>query len=85
MQSPSYNVLISHAIQQKPQNLNILNELLSKSEKILEYDNKRSPNNVFQHNSCLHIYKGNLYNSKSCGANDVMIKKMKKISKKNWK
>tara|TARA_R110000823_G_scaffold11973_9_gene40320 strand:- start:897 stop:2609 length:1713 start_codon:yes stop_codon:yes gene_type:complete len=77
--SPSYNVLIRHAIQQKPKNLDILQKLLDKSIDSLEYDSKRSPNNIFLHNSCFHIYKGNLYNSKSCGANDLMIKKMKFI------
>lgn len=75
--SPGYNVLIRHAIQQKPKSLDVLQELLDKSVDSLEYDSKRSPNNVFIQNSCFHIYKGNLYNSKSCGANDMMIKKMK--------
>lgn len=75
--APSYNVLIRHAIQQKPKNLNILNKLLSKSEDTLEYDSKRSPNNVFIHNSCFHIYKGNLYILKSCVENDLMVRKMK--------
>lgn len=76
---PSYNVLIRHAIQQKPENLNILLRQLDKSIDSLEYDSKRSPNNIFIQNSCFHIYKGNLYNSKSCGANDMMIKKIKFI------
>ena len=75
--SPDYNVLISHAIQQKPKNLKILDELLQKSIDLLEYDSTRSPNNVMPNNSCFHIYKGNLYNSKSCGYNDLMVRKMK--------
>lgn len=74
---PEYHVLIRHAIQQKPQKLEVLNELLNKSIKKLEYDSKRSTNNVFYYNSCFHIYKGNLYNSKSCGSNDLMVRKMK--------
>ncbi|WP_157588870.1 hypothetical protein [Psychroserpens burtonensis] len=74
--SPDYNVLIRHALQQKPENLKTLNDLLDKSIEAVEYDNKRSPNNIFLHNSCFHIYKGNLYNSKSCGANDLMVQKM---------
>lgn len=76
---PNYNVLIRHAIQQKPKRLEVLNDLLTKSIKKYEYDSKRSPNNVFNYNSCFHIYKGNLYNSKSCGSNDLMVRKMKFI------
>lgn len=76
---PEYHVLIRHAIQQKPRKLEILNDLLTKSIKNYEYDSKRSTNNVFFNNSCFHIYKGNLYNSKSCGSNDLMVRKMKFI------
>lgn len=76
---PEYHVLIRHAIQQKPKKLEILNDLLNKSIKKLEYDSKRSSNNVFYNNSCFQIYKGNLYNSKSCGSNDLMVRKMKFI------
>ncbi len=76
---PDYHVLIRHAIQQKPKNLEILNNLLNKNIKKLEYDSKRSSNNVFNYNSCFHIYKGNLLNSKSCGSNDLMVRKMKLI------
>jgi len=75
--SPDYNVLIRHAIQQEPKNLAVLNELLQKSINALEYDSKRSPNNITPYNSCFHIYKGNLYNSKSCGNNDLMVRKIK--------
>ncbi|WP_395045371.1 hypothetical protein [Flavobacterium sp.] len=74
--SPNFYVLIRHAIQQKPKNLTKLNELLNKSIDDLEYDSKRSPNNIMDYNSCFHIYKGNLYNEKSCGSNDLMIKKI---------
>lgn len=74
--SPDYNVLIRHAFQQKPKNTIILNELLDKSIDVLEYDSKRSPNNIMDYNSCFHIYKGNLYNDKSCGNNDLMVKKI---------
>ena len=79
--SLEYHVLIRHAIQQKTNNLNILESLLGKSISNLEYDSKRSFNNVFQYDSCFHIYKNNLYNSKSCGSNDLMVKKMKFIFK----
>lgn len=79
--SPNYHVLILHAKQQKPKGLNILNELIEKYEDNLEYDKKRSPNNVFQYSSCFHIYKGNLYSLKSCRTNDLMINKMKFIFK----
>ena len=73
---PDYNVLIRHAVQQKPKNLAVLNELLDKSINSLEYDSKRSFNNDKEYDSCFHIYKGNLYNSKSCGRNDLMIRKI---------
>ncbi|KIX21805.1 hypothetical protein SY27_03695 [Flavobacterium sp. 316] len=76
---PEYHVLIKHATQQKAKNLETLNKLLEKSIKNFEYDSKRSTNNVFYHNSCFHIYKGNLYISKSCGSNEIMVRKMKFI------
>jgi hypothetical protein len=76
---PEYNVLIRHAIQQKVKKLEILDDLLANSTKKLECDSKRSTNNVSYNNSCFHIYKGNLYNSKSCGSNDLMVRKMKFI------
>jgi hypothetical protein len=73
---PDYTVLFRHAVQQKPKNLAVLNELLDKSSNALEYDRKRSSIDVMPGNSCFHIYKGNLYNSKSCGRNDLMVRKM---------
>ncbi|WP_313805981.1 hypothetical protein [Flavobacterium sp.] len=76
---PEYHVLIRHAIQQNPKNIEFLNDLLTKSIQKLEYDSKRSSINLFYNNSCFHIYKGNLYNSKSCGSNDLMVRKMKFI------
>jgi hypothetical protein len=75
--SPDYNVLIRHAVQQKPKNLATLNEILDKSNDALEYDKKRSPNHRGFINSCFHVYKGNLYNNKSCGNNDLMVRKIK--------
>lgn len=74
--SPRYYVLIQHAIRQKPSNLKTLNQLLDKSIEAYEYDSKRSVNNVMDSNPCFHIYKGSLYNSKSCKNNDLMLKKM---------
>lgn len=77
VQSPEFTVIIRHAIQQKPKNLKLLNEILDKSYANLEFDSKRSTANRMFPNSCFHIYKGNLYNSKSCSYNnDVMVKKM---------
>ncbi|WP_264529048.1 hypothetical protein [Flavobacterium sp. N502540] len=73
---PSFNVLIIHALQQKPDNLSILNELLDKSSNALEYDGKRRVKNMLGEGSCLRIYKGNLYNSKSCGGNELEIRKI---------
>jgi hypothetical protein len=73
---PDYNVLFRHAIQQKPKNLAILSELLDKYSNTLEYDRKRSFVDVMPYNSCFHIYKGNLYNSKACGRNDLMVRKI---------
>lgn len=75
--SPDYNVLIRHAVQQNPKNLATLNEILDKSNDALEYDKKRSPNHRGFVNSCFHVYKGNLYNNKSCGNNDLMVRKIK--------
>lgn len=75
--SPEFNILIRHAIQQAPKNLNTLNEILEKYIKNLEYDRKRSSNETFYYNSCFHIYKGNLYISKDCGENDLIAQKIK--------
>jgi hypothetical protein len=74
--SPDYNVLLRHATQQRPKNLNVLKELLDNSIHTLEYDSKRSPNNTSEYDSCFHVYKGNLYNSKSCGKNELILKKI---------
>lgn len=73
---PDFNILIVHALQQMPENLDVLNELLNKSSNALEYDGKRNFNNVLGYGSCFRIYKGNLYNSKSCGRSDVEIRKI---------
>lgn len=73
---PDYTALFRHAVQQKPKNLAALNELLDKSSNAFEYDRKRSSIDVMPYNSCFHIYKGNLYNSKACGGNDLMVRKM---------
>jgi hypothetical protein len=75
--SPDYNVIIRHAIQQNPKNLATLIEILDKSHDTLEYDKKRNSNHRGFINSCLQIYKGNLYNNKSCGRNEMMIRKIK--------
>ena len=77
IQSPEFHVLIRHAIQQKPKNLEVLKSLLDIAIKNLEYDNERSANNILFNNSCFHIYKGNLYNSKSCGYNELMVRQIK--------
>lgn len=73
---PDFNVLILHAVQQNPKNLNDLKELLDKSSAAFEYDSKRSSNNNNQFDSCFRIYKGNLYNSKSCSKNDLEVRKI---------
>ncbi|WP_264537361.1 hypothetical protein [Flavobacterium sp. N1736] len=73
---PDFNVLILHAVQLKPKNLDVLNELLDKSTNALEYDSKRSYNTNNEFGSCFRIYKGNLYNSKSCGTNYAEFKKI---------
>jgi hypothetical protein len=76
IQSPDYNVILRHAVQQKPIGLSKLMELLDKSAEMLEYDKQRSNNHKNFPSACLHIYKGNLYNNKSCGKNEMMIKKI---------
>ena len=73
---PDFNILIIHALQQKPDNLTALNELLDKSSNALEYDGKRQVNNITGEGSCFRIYKGNLYGLKSCGRNELEIKKI---------
>lgn len=74
--NPDYHVLITHALQQKPKNLKTLNKLLHKSTETFEYDSIRSPNYRTHFNSCNHIYKGNLYSSKSCNLDDLTLKKL---------
>jgi hypothetical protein len=56
--------------------LQTLKDLLNKSNDAIEYDSKRSSNHRNFPNACLHIYKGNLYNNKSCGNNDLQIRKI---------
>ncbi|WP_017497834.1 hypothetical protein [Flavobacterium sp. WG21] len=73
---PGFNALIIHATQKKPENLAVLNEILDKSSKALEYDGKRNFNNALAYSSCFRIYKGNLYSSKSCGRNDLEVRKI---------
>ncbi|OHT43374.1 hypothetical protein BHE19_18975 [Flavobacterium tructae] len=73
---PGFNALIIHATQKKPENLAVLNEILDKSSKALEYDDKRNFNNALAYSSCFRIYKGNLYSSKSCGRNDLEVRKI---------
>ena len=73
---PDFNVLIIHALQQKPDNLSALNELLAKSSNALEYDGKRQINNTMGEGSCFRIYKGNLYSSKGCGRNELEIRRI---------
>ena len=73
---PDFNVLVLHAVQQKPDNLKELENLLEKSSNSFEYDGKRSANKNDQFDSCFRIYKGNLYNSKSCGRNDLEVRKI---------
>lgn len=75
--SPDYNVLIRHAVQQSPKKLASLSEILEKSYDVNEYDKKRSTNHRGFVNACLHVYKGNLYDNKSCGNNDLVIRKIK--------
>lgn len=71
-----FNILVVHALQQKPDNLPALNELLDKSNNALEYDGKRQVNNITGGGSCFRIYKGNLYSLKSCGRNELELKKI---------
>ncbi len=75
---PDFNVLILHALQKSQKNLKALNELLDKSSKNLEYDQKRNFNNTIGYGSCFRIYKGNLYNSKACSQNNSL--EVRKIS-----
>ena len=75
---PDFNVIIRHAVQQNPSKIDELNDLLNKAADSLTYDKNRCSNHRnFIGTSCFHIYKGNLYNSKSCGNNDAMVIKMK--------
>lgn len=75
--APDYNVILRHAVQQKPKELDKLIQLLNKSQENFEYDMKRSGNHRNFPSACLHIYKGNLYNDKSCGLNELGIKQIK--------
>ncbi|WP_293871598.1 hypothetical protein [Flavobacterium sp.] len=77
IQSPDYNVIIRHAVQQKPKGLSELMILLDKSAELLEYDKERSSNHKNFPNSCYHIYKGNLYKNKSCPSSSIIENKIK--------
>lgn len=73
---PDFYVLIRHALQQRTKNLSALNEILDRNINTLEFDRKRSYIDIGPSNSCFHIYKGNLYNSKTCPKNDLIVRKM---------
>ena len=75
--SPDYNVIIRHAVQQKPEGLKELIGLLEQRYEAQEYDMKRSSNHRNFPGACFHIYKGSLYLDKSCGSNDQMVLRMK--------
>jgi hypothetical protein len=77
IQSPDYNVILRHAVQQKPKGLSRLMELLDKSAKMLEYDKERSSNHKNFPSACYHIYKGNLYKDKSCSNVSLTENKIK--------
>lgn len=76
MTNPDFYVLIRHASQQKTKNMEAFNQLLYKSISTLEFDRKRSSIDTDSANSCLHIYKGNLYNSKACAKIDLAVRKI---------
>ncbi len=76
-ESPSYFVLLVHSYQTKSNKQKEIKELFEGNK--VFYDTYRSNLGVFKKSgmTCLQIYKGNLYNNKTCGANLGAIQKMK--------
>ncbi|WP_166961529.1 hypothetical protein [Yeosuana marina] len=77
--SPEYFVLIVHSHQISSSRLSEIKELIKTASEKLEYDAIRDNLNVFLKggNTCFQIYKGNLYNSKSCNPiNQMQVNKI---------
>lgn len=64
---PKYFVLIAHSYQINSDKLSTIKRIRNVSANKLEYDAFRDNLELFlSSNSCFHIYKGNLYNNKTC-------------------
>lgn len=73
-----YFVLFIHSLQMKNNTFTEIKRIRTDAAKEFKYDAIRDNLDVFKTigNTCLKIYKGNLYNSKSCNLNNLQIKKI---------
>ncbi|OED39672.1 hypothetical protein AB832_03905 [Flavobacteriaceae bacterium (ex Bugula neritina AB1)] len=76
--TPKYFVLIVHSYQRNTKSFREINALMGQAAKNFEYDAVRNNLEVFKTvgNTCLKVYKGNLYNSKTCTINELQVKKI---------
>ncbi len=77
--SPMFFVLFIHSYQKNSNRLGEIKKIMNIASKNFEYDSFRDNLNIVKigGNTCLKIYKGNLYNSKSCRfKNELQLKKV---------
>ncbi len=76
--APKYFVLFAHSYQMKNENNTEIIRIRKEASNRFEYDAERDKLNIFKSlgNTCLKIYKGNLYNNKTCNRNELQIKKV---------
>lgn len=76
--SPVFFVLIIHSHQVNSEELKKIKSIINHSADVFEYDNIRDNLSVFKKggNSCFHIYKGDLYNNKTCAIDQKQMRKI---------
>ena len=74
---PEYFTLFIHSYQSNSTRLKDIKKIISEATKDFDYDSIRDNLNIFKNNgSCLQIYKGNLYNDKTCLLDELLVKKI---------
>jgi hypothetical protein len=74
---PLYYVLIRHSHQTKSNRKNEIKQILAEKTRSFEYDMRDDLDIFLNNGSCFQIYKGNLYNMKTCGiSNQNQLKKI---------
>ncbi len=76
---PKFYVLVYHSHQTKGDNFDEFREILKSATEKFLYDGYRDNLSLFKKNgnTCLQIYKGKLYNDKTCNLNKLQVEKIK--------